>query len=126
VSNALRRPPRRSPLRRGPVALVATLGCAIATASIVVTLAGAPSDDRPQPQRRSDSTTLTATEQAAVVAALSHRDPRQRRIAIQVATGDAGPSALADPAILHHHGIDTSRRPPRPRAEVAAERFHHR
>jgi hypothetical protein len=105
---------------------VATLGCVIATASILVTLADAPSDDRPQAQRRTGSTTLTAREQAAVVAALSHRDPRQRRIAIQVATGDAGPSALGDPATLHHYGIDTSRRPPRPRTEVAAERFHHR
>jgi hypothetical protein len=125
MSTALRRPPRRSPLRQG-VLLVATLGCLIASVSIIVTLVGAPGDDRPQPQRMAGSTTLTATEQAAVVAALTHGDPRQRRIAIQVATGEAGPSALADPAILHHHGIDTSRRPPRPRGELAAERFHHR
>jgi hypothetical protein len=108
------------------VLLVATLGCVIASVSVIVTLAGAPSDDRPQPQPRTGATTLTATERAAVVAALSHGDPRQRRIAIHVAAGEAGASALADPAILHHHGIDTSRRPPRPRAEVAAERFHHR
>jgi hypothetical protein len=69
---------------------------------------------------------LTAPEQAAVVAALSRGDSRQRRIASQVAAGEAGASALADPAILHHHGIDTSWRPTRPRGELGAERFHHR
>jgi hypothetical protein len=46
-----------------------------------------------------------------VIKALSHGDSRQRRIAVKVAAGKAGASALADPAILHHHRTDTSRRP---------------
>jgi hypothetical protein len=31
------------------------------------------------------------------------------RIAHEVLNGDAGALALADPGILHHHGLDTTR-----------------
>lgn len=67
---------------------------------------------------------LTDAEQAAIAASLGSRDPRQVRIARQVAAGEAGPSALADPATLRHHGIDTSHAPVS--NDKAAERFHHR
>jgi hypothetical protein len=126
VSTALRRLRKRSPLWRGAAALLAALGCVVASATIIATLAGTPGDDRPHPQRGASPGALTATEGAAVVEALAHGDSRQRRIAIEVAAGEAGASALADPAILHHHGIDTSRRPARPTGELGAERFHHR
>jgi hypothetical protein len=126
MSSALRHLRGRSHLRRGQVALVAALGCVLAVASITFTLAGGRSDDRLKPPRRADSAALTDTEQAAVITALSQGGSRQRRIARQVAAGKAGPSALADPAILHHHGIDTSRASARPAGELGAERFHHR
>ena len=82
-------------------------------------------DDLPGSPRRADSGPPVATGQAAVVAALTHGDSRQRRIASQVAAGRAGAFALADPAIPHH-GINTSRHPVRPTAELGAERFQHR
>lgn len=60
-------------------------------------------------------------------AALASGDSRLERIAEDVAAGRAGVSALADPQILRHHGVDTSARPPaRFRSRVAADRFHHR
>ena len=69
---------------------------------------------------------LTAAERAAVVAALSSRDADTRRRAEQVAEGRAGAVALADPAILHHHGVDTSAvAQPNP-GTGAADRFHYR
>lgn len=126
MSSAFRTGRERSPLRRGPAGLATALGCALAIASITFKLTGTATDDGPEPPRRADPGALTATEQAAVVEALAHGHARQRHIASQVAAGQAGASALADPAILHHHGIDTSRRVPRHRVEVAAERFHHR
>jgi hypothetical protein len=125
MSSALRTGRVRSPLRRGPVGPVAALGCALAIA-ITFTLTGTQTDDRQEPRPRADAGALTAMEQAAVVGALSGGDARQHRIASQVAAAQAGASALADPAILHHHGVDTSRRPARPTGEVGAERFHHR
>jgi hypothetical protein len=70
--------------------------------------------------------TLTAGERAAVAAALASRDARIRRLAASVATGEAGASALAEPAIRHHHGVDTAAvQAPEPGAG-AADRFHHR
>ena len=69
---------------------------------------------------------LTAAERAAVVAALSSRDAGTRRQAEQVAEGRAGALALADPAILHHHGVDTSAAAQPHPAAGAADRFHHR
>ena len=69
---------------------------------------------------------LTAAERAAVVAALSSRDADTRRRAVEVAEGRAGPMALADPATLHHYGVDTSA-VARPNTGItAADRFHHR
>jgi hypothetical protein len=69
---------------------------------------------------------LTADERAAVSAALASDDERTRGLAVSVAAGEAGVSALADPAILHHHGVDTSEtRAPR-RTQLAPLRFHHR
>jgi hypothetical protein len=126
MSSALRRPRGRSLSRRSQVVLVAALGCVLTLASIIFTLAGTPGDNRPQRPVQALPGLLTATEQAAVIEALLHGDSRQRHIASQVAAGVAGASALADPAILHHHGVDTSRRPARPTGEVGAERFHHR
>ena len=69
---------------------------------------------------------LTAAERAAVVAALSSRDAGTRRRAEQVAEGRAGATALADPAILHHHGVDTSAVAQPNTGTTAADRFHYR
>jgi hypothetical protein len=126
VNISLRHRRSATPARRSAGALVATIGSLAATVSIIVAFAGGASDDRPSPQQLPTAGTLTAQEEAAVVEALSQGDSRQRRIAIQVAAGEAGASALADPGILHHHRVDTSATSARPLREVAAERFHHR
>jgi hypothetical protein len=69
---------------------------------------------------------LTAGERAAVAAALASGDARIRRLVGSVAAGEVSASALADPAIRHHHGVDTAVvQTPEPGAG-AAERFHHR
>jgi hypothetical protein len=67
---------------------------------------------------------LNAQERAGVAAALRSGDARSARIAGDVAAGFAGASALADPATLHHHGLNTAT-VPRDRNE-AGIRFHHR
>jgi hypothetical protein len=69
---------------------------------------------------------LSASERATVAAALGSPDARTRRLAMSVAAGEAGASALANPAILHHHGIDTATVSVLNPAVAAAERFHHR
>lgn len=61
---------------------------------------------------------LTAREQAAVSAALEAPDARTRQRAGSVAAGEAGASALGDPAILHHHGLDTGAVPDAERAQA--------
>ena len=52
---------------------------------------------------------LSAEDRCVVSAALESGDPRRVRIAHEVLGGDAGVVALADPWILHHHRVDTSR-----------------
>jgi hypothetical protein len=60
-----------------------------------------------------DGTGLTAEDVCVVQAALDSGDPRRVRIAREVLRGEAGVVALADPWILHHHQVDTSRPCPR-------------
>jgi len=108
------------------------VGCGVAT--VAATVALVPGGTAPAPVTRAAPSTAEATipdlsvpEQAAVNAALASGDPRRERIAEEVAAGRAGPSALADPGVLRHHGVDTSARPPaRFRSRAAADRFHHR
>jgi len=107
---------------------------AIVCAAVAATVAFFVARDAPAPVTRAappaaapTSADLSVSEQAAVYAALASGDPRLERIAEDVAAGRAGVSALADPQILRHHGVDTSTRPPaRFRARAAADRFHHR
>ena len=56
---------------------------------------------------------LSAEDVCIVKGALDSGDPRRVRIAREVLRGQAGVVALADPWILHHHRIDTSRPCPR-------------
>jgi hypothetical protein len=56
---------------------------------------------------------LSAEDVCVVQAALDSGDPRRVRIAREVLRGQAGVVALADPWILHHHRVDTSRPCPR-------------
>jgi hypothetical protein len=52
---------------------------------------------------------FSAEERCVITAALQSGDPRRVRIAGEVLRGEAGILALADPWILHHHGVDTTR-----------------
>jgi hypothetical protein len=52
---------------------------------------------------------LSADDRCVINVALRSGDPRRVRIAREVLWGDAGVLALADPWILHHHGVDTTR-----------------
>ena len=118
--------------RRNVVAVA--VGCGVATVAATVALvsfgvdAPAPATRAaPPPAAAATGAHLSVSEQAAVYAALASGDPRLERIAKDVAAGRAGVSALADPQILRHHGVDTSARPPaRFRARAAADRFHNR
>ena len=56
---------------------------------------------------------FSAEERCVITAALHSGDPRRVRIAREVLRGEAGVVALADPWILHHHRLDTSRPCPR-------------
>ena len=67
---------------------------------------------------------LTRSERAAVRASLQSDDPGRRALAVSVAAGEIGASALADPAILYHHGVDTSAAANSD--GLAADRYHHR
>ena len=67
----------------------------------------------------------TAGERAAVTAALRSPDARRHRIAIAVAAGEAGSLALAEPSVLHHHGVDAAAARQGHDAE-SPDRFHHR
>ena len=116
--------------RRNRIGLA--VGCGVATFAVTVALV--PGGDPPPPvtpatpsAAAATGTDLSVSEQAAVYAALASRDPRLERIAEDVAAGRAGASALGDPQILRHHGVDTAARPPaRFRIRAAAHRFHHR
>lgn len=116
--------------RRNGVAMA--VGCGVATVAATVALvpggaAPAPVTRAAPPTAAATSPDLSVSEQAAVNAALASGDPRRERIAEDVAAGRAGVSALADPRVLRHHGVDTSARPPaRFRSRAAADRFHHR
>ena len=59
--------------------------------------------------QRSTDDALTADDLCAVRAALASGDPRRERAAREVLAGSAGVLALADPWILHHHGLNTAR-----------------
>jgi hypothetical protein len=108
------------------------VGGGVATVAVAVALASggdapAPVTRAAPPTAASTSVDLSVSEQAAVYAALASGDSRLERIAVEVAAGRAGVSALADPRVLHNHGVDTSTRPPaRFRSRAAADRFHHR
>lgn len=112
--------------------LATAVACGVAT--VAVTVALVPGGDAPTPvtpatpsAAAATGTDLSISEQAAVYAALASGDLRLERIAEDVAAGRAGASALGDPQILRHHGVDTSARPPaRFRVRAAADRFHHR
>ena len=68
---------------------------------------------------------LTAGERAAVTAALGSPNAQTHRIAIAIATGEAGSLALADPPALHRHGVDAP--VARQGDDVQSpEGFHHR
>jgi hypothetical protein len=113
---------RHSRLSAGFAAVAAT-SCALAVA-----LAGGDGSTREGGRELAGAlpSPLPPAEQVAVAAALRSPDSRRQRIARQVAGGQAGASALADPATLYHHGVDTSRTPLGHRGELAAQRFHHR
>jgi hypothetical protein len=113
---------RRRRLAGGFGAVVAAAGAAVAIG--LTGVYNVTREDEPSPARAFPGA-LTTAERAAVAAALTSPDPRRQRIARQVAAGQAGASALADPQILHHHGVDTSRIAVRDN-ELAAQRFHHR
>jgi len=121
--------PRRISRRNG---VAMALGCGVATVAATVALvsgggAPAPVTHAAPPTVAATSADLSVSEQAAVYAALASGDPRLERIADDVTAGRAGVSALADPGVLRHHGVDTSARPPaRFRSRAAADRFHHR
>jgi hypothetical protein len=59
--------------------------------------------------QRSQDDVLTADDLCAVRAALASGDARRERAARDVLAGSAGVLALADPWILHHHGVNTAR-----------------
>jgi hypothetical protein len=116
--------------RRNAVALAVGSGVAALAATVALVFGG----DAPAPVTRAAPSTaaapsadLSGSEQAAVYAALASGDPRLARLAEDVAAGRAGVSALADPHVLRHYGVDTSATPPaRFRARAAADRFHGR
>ena len=58
---------------------------------------------------RGSDDVLTADDLCAVRAALGSGDPRRVRAARDVLAGSAGVLALADPWVLHHHGLNTAR-----------------
>jgi hypothetical protein len=59
--------------------------------------------------QRSQDDVLTADDLCAVRAALASGDARRERAARDVLAGSAGVLALADPWVLHHHGVNTAR-----------------
>jgi hypothetical protein len=78
----------------------------IASTAVTAVLAvGVPSGASPA----AGDPVLTPQERCAVRAALASGDARRVRVAGEVVRGEAGALALADPWILHHHGLDTSR-----------------
>jgi hypothetical protein len=80
---------------------------AVLFATLSATGFGAPAAaDEP---RSEPGIALTPAQTCAVAAAKQSGDPRQFRIAREVLRGKAGVVALADPWILHHHRLDTSR-----------------
>ena len=115
---------RHARLFAGITALLAAAGCAIAIAElnrsgeVSFSERSAPTPAEAWPGE------LTAREQAAVSAALESRDARTRALAGSVAAGEAGASALGDPGILYHHGLDTGAVPDGERART--DRYHHR
>ena len=115
-----------------PTATRALAACLATLAAVAVGWglgrAAAPEETaRPQPRpAQAHPATLTRPEQAAVLAALESDDPRRHALAVSVAAGELGASALADPAILYHHGVDTSA-PANSRARrLPSDRYHHR
>lgn len=90
----------------------AVIGCGLAL--FVLVGPEAPPQTYPTPPHVATEVSpgaLTAEERAAVAAALVADDARTRRMAVSVALGEAGITALGDPALLHHHGIETWRHP---------------
>ncbi len=112
--------------------VVVAVGCGVATVAATAALVvpgGAPAPvTRAAPSKAAvPSADLSVSEQAAVYAALASGKPRLERIAVEVGAGRTGVSALADPRVLHNHGLDTSTTPPaRFRSRAAVDRFHRR
>jgi hypothetical protein len=120
---------RRVKPRRGQA--LAAIGALLVTGGFA--LAELTGPDESSPSERVTPTSagawpghLTAAERAAVVAALGSRDAGTRRRAEHVAEGRAGVTALADPATLHHYGVDTSAVAQPNTGTTAADRFHYR
>ena len=131
MSTTVLRPPNRNRPQSRRRRAIATIAALLLTGGFA--LAALPWRGEPSPSERATSTParvppgpLTAAERAAVVAALGSRDATVRRRAVYVAEGRAGALALADPAILHHYGVDTSAAAQPNPGSQAAERFHHR
>lgn len=132
MSTTVSSPPttRRQQARRVRVA-AATAGL-VASAGIALSLIEASGPGEWPPSRDASPTPaaawpgrLIADERAMIAAGLASRDSRIQRIAGSVARGETGALALADPWILHHHGVNTADQS-RSTPEIAAERFHHR
>jgi hypothetical protein len=115
---------RRKARRRSAGALIAAL--AVTGALAATELAGEDGSGRTPPApAHAWPGGLTAGERAAVTAALGSPDAQTHSLAIAVAAGEAGSLALAEPSVLHHHGVDAAAARQGQDAE-SPERFHHR
>jgi hypothetical protein len=77
-----------------------TIGSIAVTAVLAVGIPSLGADPSPR---------LSVEDRCVISAALESGDPRRMRIAHEVLRGEAGVLALADPWILHHHRVDTTR-----------------
>lgn len=121
-ATAPRRSTRGTELTGAIVALLAMAGGLFALAQIA---GQEPSVSQAPPPAHAWPGELAGSERAAVNVALGSPDARTRRLAVSVAAGQAGALALADPSILHHHGLNTADAP-EDHESHGAERFHHR
>ena len=117
---------RRRKARRGRSAGALIAALAVTGALAATELAGEDGSGRTPPApAHAWPGGLTAGERAAVTAALRSPDAQTPRLAIAVAAGEAGSLALAEPSVLHHHGVDAAAARQGHDAE-SPERFHHR
>jgi hypothetical protein len=117
---------RRRKARRGRSAGALIAALAVTGALAATELAGEDGSGRTPPApAHAWPGGLTAGERAAVTAALGSPDAQTHSLAIAVAAGEAGSLALAEPSVLHHHGVDAAAARQGHDAE-SPERFHHR